>query len=219
MTVRKIALIDDHAIVAQGFGQLFAELNDVEVVATASTVGEFLDLQIAVDLVILDLRLADGSIPADNVAALRHAGAEVLAFTGDSDPALVRSAAYGGVLGVIRKSEPVSVLQDAVLAALAGEPTTSFEWATALDTDPELLDAGLSKREREALALYAAGAKTSLVASQMGVSPSTVIDYIRRVRSKYEQAGRPAHTKVDLYQRALEDGILDAPARGRDQRS
>lgn len=219
MAIRKIALIDDHAIVAQGFGQLFAELSDVEVVATASTVAEFIALQQPVDLVILDLRLADGSIPADNVVALRQAGAEVLAFTGDSDPALVRSAAYGGVLGVVRKSEPVSVLHDAVLGALAGQPTTSFEWAAALDTDPELLDAGLSKREREALALYAAGAKTSLVASQMGVSPSTVIDYIRRVRSKYEQAGRPAHTKVDLYQRALEDGILDAPVRGRDQRS
>ncbi|MGV1034261.1 MAG: LuxR C-terminal-related transcriptional regulator [Microbacteriaceae bacterium] len=218
MTTRRIALIDDHAIVAQGFAQMFAELPEIEVVATAATVTEFLARDLAVDLVILDLRLADSSVPADNVSALRAAGSEVLAFTGDSNPALVRSAAYGGVLGVVRKSEPVSVLHDAVLAALAGEPIASFEWAAALDADPALVDAGLSNRERQALELYASGAKTSLVAQQMGVSSATVIDYIRRVRSKYAHAGRPAHTKVDLYQRAVEDGILDEPGRSREPR-
>ncbi len=207
----RVALIDDHSIVAQGFARLFSELDAVAVVATVATVDEFLALGTAVELVILDLRLADGSTPADNVVRLRATGANVLAFTGDSDPSLVRSAAYGGVLGVVRKSEPVEVLQEAVLRALDGEPTASFEWAAALDGDPRLADAGLSSREREALALYAAGAKTAYVATQMQVTSATVIDYIRRVRAKYERAGRPAHTKVDLYQRALEDGILTSP--------
>ena len=206
-----VALIDDHAIVAQGFAQLFSQLDDVHVVATVSTVDELLSQGHRPELVILDLRLADGSAPADNVLRLREAGAHVLAFTGDTDPQLVRSAAYAGVLGVVRKSEPVSVLHEAVLSAVRGEPIASFEWAAALDTDPRLADAGLSAREREALSLYAAGAKTQLVASTMGVSPSTVVDYIRRVRSKYDRAGRPAHTKVELYQRAIEDGILKPP--------
>lgn len=210
----RVALIDDHEIVAQGFAKLFAELDRVEVVATVATVDELLARGQGVDLVILDLRLADGSTPADNVTRLRETGANVLAFTGDSDPSLVRSAAYGGVLGVVRKSEPVDVLQEAVLRALDGEPTASFEWAAALDGDPQLADAGLSAREREALALYAAGAKTALVATTMGVSSGTVIDYIRRVRSKYERAGRPAHTKVDLFRRAVEDGILSSPGIG-----
>lgn len=210
----RVALIDDHEIVAQGFAKLFAELDRVEVVATVATVDELLARVQGVDLVILDLRLADGSTPADNVTRLRETGANVLAFTGDSDPSLVRSAAYGGVLGVVRKSEPVDVLQEAVLRALDGEPTASFEWAAALDGDPQLADAGLSAREREALALYAAGAKTALVATTMGVSSGTVIDYIRRVRSKYERAGRPAHTKVDLFRRAVEDGILSSPGTG-----
>lgn len=210
----RVALIDDHEIVAQGFAKLFAELDRVEVVATVATVDELLARGQGVDLVILDLRLADGSTPADNVTRLRETGANVLAFTGDSDPSLVRSAAYGGVLGVVRKSEPVDVLQEAVLRALDGEPTASFEWAAALDGDPQLADAGLSAREREALALYAAGAKTALVATTMGVSSGTVIDYIRRVRSKYERAGRPAHTKVDLFRRAVEDGILSSPGTG-----
>jgi hypothetical protein len=31
---------------------------------------------------------------------------------------------------------------------------------------------------------------------------------VKRIRYKYAMAGRPAHTKIDLYKRALEDGIL-----------
>lgn len=212
--VFRIALVDDHAIVAQGFAKLFSEMSSVEVVATVPDVDTLLSTTSDLDLVILDLRLGDDSSPAENVARIRESGAEVLAFTGDTNPALVRSAAYGGVLGVVRKSQPVSELKEAVVRALAGDTIASFEWAAALDADPLIADAGLSAREREALSLYASGAKTSLVAYQMGVSSSTVIDYIRRVRSKYEKAGRPAHTKVDLYQRAVEDGILPQPHNG-----
>jgi two-component system response regulator DevR len=211
----RVALIDDHEIVARGFAGLFATIPDIEVVATVTTVAE---LRAAVpdgrvNLVILDLRLSDGSTVSDNVDALRATGAEVLAFTGGDDAQLMRAAARGGVLGVVRKSEPAEVLLDAVTRAAAGETIASTEWAAALDGDPDLADAGLSPREREVLSLYAAGAKAPLVASHTGLSELTVVDYIRRVRSKYEKVGRPANTKIDLYKRALEDGILPIPGR------
>ena len=211
----RVALIDDHEIVARGFAGLFATIPDIEVVATVATVAELRALvpDGQVDLVILDLRLSDGSTVSDNVDGLRATGAEVLAFTGGDDATLMRAAARSGVLGVVRKSEPAEVLLDAVTRAAAGETIASTEWAAALDGDPELSDAGLSPREREVLSLYAAGAKAPLVASHTGLSELTVVDYIRRVRSKYEKVGRPANTKIDLYKRALEDGILPIPGR------
>lgn len=209
----RVALIDDHEIVAHGFAELFAELPGIEVAATVRTVDELLALGLELDLAILDLRLADASVPAENVRRIRDAGAEVLAFTGGDTPELVRSAAHAGVLGVVRKSEPAAVLLDAVLRAARGETVASLEWAAAIDGDPGLADAGLSARESEVLSLYASGAKTQLVAHRTGLSESTVLDYIRRVRSKYARAGRPANTKVELYQRALEDGLLPVPGR------
>jgi DNA-binding NarL/FixJ family response regulator len=210
----KVALIDDHEIVARGFADLFSTIPDVVVVATTDTVTNLLESSAAragVDLVILDLRLSDGSFVSDNVDRLRASGAAVLAFTGGDDATLMRAAARGGVLGVVRKSEPTAVLLDAVARAAAGETIVSTEWAAALDGDPDLADAGLSPREREVLSLYAAGAKAPLVADRTGLSELTVVDYIRRVRSKYERVGRPASTKIDLYKRALEDGILPMP--------
>jgi DNA-binding CsgD family transcriptional regulator len=74
-------------------------------------------------------------------------------------------------------------------------------------------DAGLSGRERRVLALFADGMKAQLVASTLGLSESTVDDYLRRIRAKYAKVGRPANTKIDLYKRALEDGILPYPKR------
>ncbi len=215
-TPYRVALVDDHEIVARGFADVFGSLPGIEVVATAATVSELLKSPAAangIDLAILDLRLADGSDVARNVRRLRTAGAGVLAFTGGDDAPLMRAAARSGVLGVVLKSEPTAVLLDVVTRAAAGEVIASTEWAAALDGDPELVDAGLSRREREVLSLYAAGAKAPLVAERTGVSESTVIDYIRRVRSKYERVGRTANTKVDLYKRALEDGILPIPGR------
>ena len=33
-------------------------------------------------------------------------------------------------------------------------------------------------------------------------------DHVRRIRAKYAAASRPAPTKLDLYHRAVEDGIV-----------
>ncbi|TFD66488.1 response regulator transcription factor [Cryobacterium ruanii] len=210
----RVALIDDHEIVARGFAELFSTIPEIDVAATVATVTELLEATphgTRIDLVILDLRLSDGSTVTSNVDRLRARGAAVLAFTGGDDAQLMRAAAHAGVLGVVRKSEPTAVLLDAITRAARGETIASTDWAAALDGDPDLADAGLSPREREVLSLYAAGAKAPLVASRTALSEATVIDYIRRVRSKYERVGRPANTKIDLYKRALEDGILPSP--------
>lgn len=222
----RIALVDDHEIVARGFAELFSTFDAVSVAMYASTVDELLDAvenrrrfasstgsrDVRLDLVILDLILADGSDPAANVRRLRaKTGAEVLALVGTDDALLVRSAALAGALGVVRKSDRAAVLRRAVVRAAARKPVATTEWKAALDPDSAQKNAALSSRERQVLSLYASGSKTQRVASMTGLSESTVVDYIRRVRSKYDRVGRPARTKVELYQRAIEDGILPPP--------
>ena len=46
------------------------------------------------------------------------------------------------------------------------------------------------------------------VARRLGVSIHTAKGYIDRVRDKYTRAGRETSTKLDLHQRAVEDGLL-----------
>jgi DNA-binding CsgD family transcriptional regulator len=40
------------------------------------------------------------------------------------------------------------------------------------------------------------------------ISVESVKTYLSRIRKRYEAAGRPASTRLELRQRALEDGIL-----------
>jgi DNA-binding NarL/FixJ family response regulator len=203
----RIGLVEDHRLVAVGVMEVLGA--DGYEVETAPTVAELLALGGEFALVILDLRLGDGSSVADNVHALRDAGVPVLVLTSGESADLVRQAARADVLGIVRKSRPEDEIRAAVTDAIAGRSVASVDWAAAIDGDPELVDAGLSPREREVLALYAAGEKAQSVAFRTGLSPATVANYISRIRSKYAKAGRPAPTKVDLYRRAAEDRLIE----------
>ncbi|AFU04010.1 MULTISPECIES: response regulator transcription factor [Nocardia] len=214
---RRIGVVEDHESVAIGLAAMLAPEPDLDLVLTAGTVPELLAAAQnlpQLDLVMLDLRLADGSNPEDNVRTLRdRLGIEVLIFTGADNAFLVRSAARAGVLGVVRKSEDVQTVVAAVRRAASGEQVVTTDWAAAIDGDPQLSDLRLSPRQQEVLTLYASGEKASRVARLTGLSEQTVNDYLGRIRQKYADAGRPAPTKTDLYKRAVEDGWLPVPER------
>ncbi|QYH37110.1 response regulator transcription factor [Salinibacterium sp. M195] len=203
--------VDDHETVQLGFASLIAQCSDISMLASVSTVRELESVVNVLDLVVLDVRLSDGSTVDANVAWLRERSVNVLVFTAADNASEVRAASRAGVLGIVRKSESRDVIIEAVRDAARGNPVVTTDWAAALDSDPELAAAGLSPKEQEVLAHYASGDKSAAVAYRAGLSSSTVAEYVRRIRHKYAMAGRPAHTKVDLYKRAVEDGILPPP--------
>lgn len=207
----RVAHVDDHETVQLGLAAMLAGESDIELVTSVASVEPLLSRLDEIDLVILDIRLSDGSTIEHNIAQLHSRGARVLVFTAADDHVAVREASKAGVLGIVRKSEARGVILEAVRTAGAGVSVPTTEWAAALDADPELPSAGLSPKELEVLALYAAGDKSVTVASRAGLSANTVSEYVRRIRHKYAVVGRPAHTKIDLYKRAVEDGILPSP--------
>ncbi|MEV8253109.1 response regulator transcription factor [Rhodoglobus sp. NPDC076762] len=209
--VYRVGHVDDHETVQLGFASLLAECSDLALVSSVSSVRDLETHTHDLDLVVLDVRLSDNSAVEGNVGWLRERGLNVLVFTAADNAAEVRAASRTGVLGIVRKSESRDVIVDAVREAARGNPVVTTDWAAALDSDPELAAVGLSPKEQEVLAHYASGDKSVAVAHRAGLSASTVAEYVRRIRHKYAMAGRPAHTKVDLYKRAVEDGILPPP--------
>lgn len=210
----RIGLVDDHFAVSLGITALMEETEDLRLVATGRTVAELLDQSREFDLVLLDLSLADHSMPEDNVGTLAEAGIPALAFTSGDNAYLIRSAAKGGIRGIARKSDAPEALLARIRGCLRDDADAlTNEWAAAVDSDPGLDAVGLSERQREVLELFACGESAKRVASQTGLSITTVNDYLLRIRAKYAQQGRAAHTKVDLYKRAVEDGVLPPPSR------
>ena len=208
MAITRVGIVNDHPAVLLGAAGILNSQPDIRVAVVTATVTELLNRRAELDVILLDLVLADGSTPTANLIRLRATGVPVLAFTSGDRPALVREAARTGAVGMLRKSERPESIIGAVRSVLRGEVVATSDWAAALDDDAPFVTAHLSRREAEVLALYAAGETADRVGEQLFISRDTVIDHIRRIRAKYAAADRPAHTKVDLYQRAVEDGIL-----------
>ncbi|CAM3260859.1 LuxR family two component transcriptional regulator [Williamsia muralis] len=208
---RKIGVVEDFESQLTGLAAIINGSDGMTFAAGASTVEGLLDITKDLDLVILDLRLEDGSTPKSNVEQLHAAGIKVLVFTTADYPDLVRAATAAGVLGVVRKSVRNTELVEAIRSAADGNTVATMDWASAIDADPALSEVNLSPRQRQVLELYASGEPANRVASLTGLSTETVNVYLSRIRRKYADAGRPAPTKTDLYKRALEDGWLPIP--------
>ncbi len=87
---RTIALVEDHALIAIGFRDLIATADDLELVGMVESVTELDNFAQDLDLVVLDLRLSDGSKPEENVDFLHARGSHVLIYTGAEDRRLIQ---------------------------------------------------------------------------------------------------------------------------------
>ena len=205
----RVAIVDDHESVRLGI-KAACEAAGYEVVHTAATAqGLFDGLEgHALDVVVLDLSLGDGSRVTDNVKLAQATGAAVLVHSIADRVASVREALAAGVAGVIPKSSPTTTVMAAIATVARGEELNNLEGATAIEADRDFAKAQLGRRERDVLHLYASGLPLKLVAGQLGIAHSTAREYLDRIRVKYVEVGRPAPTKVDLLRRAVEDGIL-----------
>lgn len=163
------------------------------------------------EVVVLDVQLGDDSDPADNVRRLSDRGWPVLLYTQETNARMVARCFTAGAKGIVGKGQDLGDLLEALGLVADGQPYLSGEWAAVLSSDAAVIPS-LAPREAEALRMYATGLPMKSVARRMGISPETVKDYLMRVRRRYDEVGRPAATKTELYVRAVEDGLVPPPA-------
>lgn len=204
----RVGLVDDHPAILLGLSNIINSQPDMFVAGFGATVTELLEISWQFDAVLLDLGLSDGTTPTQNIGALKSAVTAIIAYSGDEHVSLVLEANRAGVTRVVRKSENPEVVLKSLRAAVRGESSVMPEWVMALDANPKFVNARLTKREAEVLALYATGETAERTGMQLFISRETVLDHIRRIRKKYALVNRPAQTKVDLFKRATEDGIV-----------
>lgn len=89
------------------------------------------------------------------------------------------------------------------IARVLTQPSTNSPAHTPRSGVPRL-----SEQEKRVLRAWFDSGSKKIVARKLFVSESTVARCIERVRNKYAELGRPAPTKVELVQRALEDGLI-----------
>lgn len=205
---KQIGIVDDHPAVVIGVTSVINAHPKLIVSGAGASVAEVMRQSTHYDLVLLDLTLTDGSTPTVNVRTLTAKGIPVLVYTSGDQPQLIREAVRAGAMGMVRKSELPQRIIAAIIDVLRGQVVATPDWAAAIDADDAFVSASLTDRESEVLGLYASGETAERVARQLFISRETVLDHIRRIRAKYAAIDRAAPSKLDLYLRAVEDGLL-----------
>lgn len=206
----RVAAVDDHPVVLHGLVRLLERTGSgVELVAVEPSVATWLRTGPPVDVVLLDLMIPGEPDVAANVARVRAAGPQVVLFTGDHRPAVVRAALDAGALGLVLKDDdPTDAVVEAVLAASRGQHHVSGDLAAAIVDGAQAL-VRLSPREIEVLTHLARGLPHRSIARLMGISEATIPSYLKRVAAKYAVTGVTNRGPHELAATAVVDGHVD----------
>ena len=205
----RLLLVEDHAMVAQGLVALLEPEDDIEIVGTASTVAEALDLvrRFEPDVVLMDFHLPDGDgATATERIKEDHPGTQVVILTGEADDAMLARAIDAGCSGFLSKVGPIEETTTALRAAARGEVVISpRQLLTLLDRikQRETPAYDLTPRELEVLRLVATGTSTDEIRQRLFISTHTVRNHVRNILAKLN-----AHSKLEAVAIAARDGLI-----------
>jgi len=213
-----VVVCDDHQLFAESLACVLAE-EGYEVAAVTPDPGAAVAAVVASDagLCVMDLHFpgqeADGIRGARMLRAARRETAVVL-LTGQDDPEALAHAVAAGVRGIVRKDQDVQTVLDTVRRVAAGQVSIPSELLRRPSGrrppagDAARLASFLTPREREVLALLAAGRSTAQVAAALGVATSTARTHIQSVLTVLG-----VHSRLEASALAVRSGLVapDAP--------
>src|SRR3984885_10756243 len=204
-----VLLVDDHAVVREGYRRLLERHDDIAVIgeaidaATAHSLFCCLDPQI----VVMDITLPGTSgIEAMRRMLLYKSDARVLIFSMHEDAIFARRALQAGAFGYVTKASAPNVLVDAINTVASGKKYLSAEIAQKLALRDFVTDqtaaGALSAREFEVLRLLAQGRSIKEIAQTMALNPKTVANHQSTIKHKLG-----ADTAIQLFKRATQLGL------------
>jgi two-component system invasion response regulator UvrY len=188
----KILLIDDHAVVRQGYASLLSAMLDTCHILEASTGSEGFSLwqQHTPDLIILDIHLPDlTGLEIGRRILERDASTRILFFSMYDELPMVQQALDVGALGYMSKSGSPRVLLEAVTRVMQGKPYVEHELAMRLAMHRPIDERGLSDvtpREFEIFVMLAKGLPSKTIAEHLCVSVKTVANHTALLKSKLQ---------------------------------
>lgn len=203
-----VSAVDDDRMLIDGLAAWLARVPDIRLTGRAATVAELLATEPSpADVVLLDVLLADGSDPVENVRTLVRVGRRVLVVSVVTTGDMARRMIDAGAGGYLTKDHDLAALaakvREVAEEEMAISPEVALGWLADQDGDRPVL----SPQEHAVLLAYASGMTLAAAARSAGVRPGTAKNYLERVKNKYRKAGRPAYTKLDLAARVREDGL------------
>lgn len=190
-----VLMVDDHFVVRSGLAASLELADDIAVVAEAERGEEAVAAyaQHRPRVVLMDLQLPGMNGVAATAALRAHdPAARVLVFSTFSRDDEIQSALDAGALGFLPKSASRDELLTALRTVAQGRPYLAEELSRRLRA--RRLGPAITSREREILALIAAGRANKEIAAAFDVSEDTVKRHVSHILAKLEVNDRAQAT-------------------------
>jgi DNA-binding NarL/FixJ family response regulator len=208
-----VLLVDDHAVVREGYRRLLERSGDITVIGEAANAAEALARFDALgpQVVVLDISMPGVSgIEVLRRILARAPAARVLVFSMFEEAVYANRALQAGAWGYVTKASAPDVLVEAVRSVATGARYLSADIARELALRSVAPQAAgpdaLSGREFEVLRLIVQGLPLKDIAARLGVHPKTVANHQSMIRQKLG-----ADTPVQLLRSAARLGIEASP--------
>ncbi len=186
-----IMMVDDHAIVREGYRALLNTYPDINICVEASS-GEAAYHHyktIQPDVVVLDLNLPEMSgIETLHRIKKYDAKAKILIFSMHSSAIIAIQAMQAGAQGYISKNTPPETLIEAIRLVFQGQIILSPDIEKAIATErvsgPSQAIKSLSPREFEIFQLLVSAKSTQEIADILNISPKTAANCHYQIKSK-----------------------------------
>ncbi|CAM3581143.1 response regulator transcription factor [Polaromonas hydrogenivorans] len=206
----RLLLVDDHAVVREGYRRLLESRPDLTIVGEAATAREAFEQYrlLAPDVLVLDLGLPDmGGVELIRRLVQRDAGVRILVFTMHREPIFATQALRAGALGYVTKSSPPEVMVGAVYQVAARRQVISPDIApdlalALLDRSSEPL-AELSPREFEILRLLLDGCSAEDIGTRLFITAKTVQNCHYQIKAKLG-----VRSDIELTRAAIKLGLI-----------
>ena len=195
-TITRVLIADDHDMVRSGLAVFLETFDDLVLVGEASDGAEAVRLcaEVQPHVVLMDLIMPN----MDGVAAIQairqaQPQVQIIALTSFDDRKLVQGALQAGALGYLLKDASIDDLAEAIRDARRGRPSLSpaaLKVLVETANQPQPLGHDLTDREREVLALLAAGLSNPEIGKRLTIELSTVKTHVSNILSKLQVSNR-----------------------------
>ncbi len=206
----RVLLVDDHAVVREGYRRLIEKHPGIDVVAEADGAASGYEAfkKFNPDVVVVDISMP-GRGGIDLVRQIRQfdAAARVLIFTMHASATYAQQAFRAGARGYVTKSSPPEILVTAIRDVFAGRPALCAEINQVIATSRLCDEASavdeLSPREFEVLRMILDAKSTDEIASAFNLSPKTVANYHYEIKSKLR-----VRSDIELVYFCMRQGLI-----------
>ena len=203
----RIIVVDDQAVVRQGFVSLISTVPDMRVIAQGTNGREAVALyrEHRPDVVLMDLRMPKmGGVEAISAIRREFSDAKVIVLTTyDGDEDIYRSL-QAGAQGYLLKDMFFDELESAIRAVHAGG--RKIPGVVAERLAGRMGGSDLTGRELEVLELIVGGRSNKEIGAALGISEATVKSHINSILGKLGVTDRTQAATT-----ALQRGIVHLP--------